>query len=214
MVRGVFRKVKRGIDMKDLKKTTILCLATFLAFGLCSCSSDTEVTTAPSTTAEETTETTTNDTEATTEETTATDRQTVHVDLGSVMGFDDCYAEGEVSEHYTIWTIYNGNGENIGYQFPNMDSPNIILEDLDGDGIDEMICPLAYDADGGRDVFIFRNNNGTVEMGTCSLWRGYSAFEVDVIYDDETDQIIFLYQTTGEEVPVTIDDFEFEEYVP
>jgi PBP1b-binding outer membrane lipoprotein LpoB len=96
MVRGVFRKVKRGIDMKDIKKTTILCLATFLAFGLCSCSSDTEVTTAPSTTAEETTETTTTATEETTEETTATDRQTVRVDLGSVMGFDDCYAEGEV----------------------------------------------------------------------------------------------------------------------
>jgi len=204
--------------MKDLKKTTIICITTFLAFGMCSCSSEPEMTTKLSSTAEETTEATTAatelTTEETTEETTTTDRQTVHVDLGSVMGFDDCYAEGEESLHATIWTIYNGNGENIGYQFPSNDSPNIILEDLDGDGIDEMICPLAYNADGGRDVFIFRNNNGTVEMGTCNLRRGYGACEVDVYYDEETDQIIFLYQATGEEVPVTIDDYEFEEYVP
>lgn len=200
--------------MKDSNKTLALCLVVFLAFGMCSCSSDTEAMTAPSTTAEETTETTTTSTEETTEETTATDRQTVHVDLGSVMGFDDCYAEGEVCQYYTIWTIYNGNGENIGEQFPNIDSPNIILEDLDGDGIDEMICPLQYNADGGRDVFIYRNNNGTVERGTCSLRGNRAAYEYDVYYDEETDQIIFLYQTTDEEVPVTIDDFEFEEYVP
>ena len=200
--------------MKKTNKTLALCLVAFLAFGMCSCSSDTEVMTESSTTAEETTETTTTATEETTEETTATDRQTVRVDLGSVMGFDDCYAEGEVCQYYTIWTIFNGAGDEIGEQFPNNDSPNIILEDLDGDGIDEMICPLQYTADGGRDVFIYRNNNGTVERGTCSLWRGRAACECDVYYDEETDQIIFLYQTTDEEVPVTIDDFEFEEYVP
>ena len=202
------------MNMK-LHKLKVIISALTLSLAMTGCSVSAEETTeSTEKEAEETTEATTAVTELTTEETTATDRQTVHVDLGSVMGFDECYAEGEVSEHYTIWTIYNGNGENIGYQFPNMDSPHIILEDLDGDGIDEMICPLAYNADGGRDVFIYRNNNGTVERGTCSLWRGRSACEVDVIYDDETDQIIFLYQATGEEVPVTIDDFEFEEYVP
>ena len=200
--------------MKDLKKTTITCITTFLAFGMCSCSSEPEMMTELSSTEEEISEATTAATELTTEETTSSDKQTVHVELGSVMGFDDCYAEGEESLHATIWTMYNGNGENIGYQFPSNDSPNIILEDLDGDGIDEMICPLQYDADGSRDVFIYRNNNGTIERGTCSLSGNRAAYEYDVIYDDETDQIIFLYQTTGEEVPVTIDDFEFEEYVP
>ena len=75
-----------------------------------------------------------------------------------------------------------------------------------------MICPLQYDADGGRDVFIYRNNGGVVERGRCSLWHGRTNLDSDLIYDEETEQIIFIYME--EETPVTIDDFEIEEYIP
>ena len=90
----------------------------------------------------------------------------------------------------------------------------MIIQNLDGDGITELIVPHFYTADLGTDVFIFRNNDDVIERGVCKLWEGKTPFDSDMDYNDETGQISFVTKKDRVYTPVTIEDYVFEEYIP
>ena len=144
-------------------------------------------------------------------------------DLGSILGFDNCYCEGymDVIGHCN-WTIYNGDGEEIACQFGFNceDAPDCYVADLDGDGENELICNCTYGSDGAQRVFIFRNNAGIIEVGSfdetrmaSEIGEELSAISYNVFYDEAQKSIVFVY-ITGNEYSILPDDFSFSNYVP
>ena len=144
-------------------------------------------------------------------------------DLGSILGFDNCYCEGymDVIGHCN-WTIYNGDGEEIACQFgfDCEDVPECYVADPDGDGENELICNCTYGADGSQRVFIFRNNAGIIEVGSfdeariaSEIGEELSAISYNVFYDEAQNCIVFVY-ITGQEYRILPDDFSFSNYVP
>ena len=144
-------------------------------------------------------------------------------ELGSILGFDNCYCEGymDVIGHCN-WTIYNGDGEEIACQFGFgcEDAPDFYVADLDGDGENELICNCTYGADGTQRVFVFRNNAGIIEVGrfdenrmASELGEELYALSYNEFYDEAQNSIVFAY-TTGNEYSISLDDFSFSRYVP
>ena len=143
--------------------------------------------------------------------------------LGTLIGFDDCYCEGymDVIGHCN-WTIYNGDGEEIACQFGYdcEDGPDCYAADIDGDGADELICNCTYGADGAQRVFIFENNDGVIEVGsfdetrmTQELGEELCVVAYNMFYDETSNSILFLY-FSGAQYSIPMSDFTFSKYVP
>jgi len=90
----------------------------------------------------------------------------------SLMGFDDYYVQSEeVTPGYCQWRYYaQVDGEDrciaqAGCYLPNR--PETFSIDLDGDGVQELICNVEYGT-GARRVAVYRNKNGRIEEGKAS----------------------------------------------
>lgn len=151
--------------------------------------------------------------------------ENIRIEIGTLLGYEDCYC---VREYYFLnhygWLFYNGNDVEIARQFDFnlVDSPVYYLKDLDGDGIDELICNCTYSADLCRRVYIYRNNNGIIEIGSFDEERMASSLGYNYglggeryhneYYDAASDTLIFYYRPEDTEYEITIDDFNFQEY--
>ena len=117
--------------------------------------------------------------------------------------------------------FYTEDNKEIAQQFgPDLDDPWFYNVDLDGDGVDEMICPCVYTADNCPCVLIYRKNNGVIEVGypDYSRFEKLAGAELYTLnsyskYDFETDRIV-LYYKKEELAELTIDDYVFSEYEP
>lgn len=144
-------------------------------------------------------------------------------ELGSLIGFDNCYCTGykDVIDHCN-WTIYSGDGQEIACQFGFgcESAPDCYLTDLDGNGEDELVCNCTYGADGAMRVFIFRNQNGVIEVGSFdeSVLDQIFGDELCVLaynmFYDEAQKAIVIGLYTGEEHVVSMNYFTFSQYIP
>lgn len=142
--------------------------------------------------------------------------------IGPLLGYENVHFIGEVyNSTGAIIYFYTEDNVEIACQFgPDLYDPWFYNVDLDGDGVDEMICPCVYTGDGVPCVLIYRNNNGVIEVGypdrdRCEELAGAELYALNSCtrYDFETDRIVLIYM--HEEVAeLTIDDYSFQEYVP
>ena len=215
--------------MKRYKLPVSLFLSIVFLLSVCSCAKETPQTIASEAeiSSEEMTEESTAETsgqtvnEEETEETSSATMETtdpnapadIVIPYDDVMGFQNCYCVGEnISPNHFNWILYNEDDQAIANQFGfNANAPRFYPEDLDGDGIEEIICPCQYSADGALRVFIYRNNNGVIEKGdfNCGPYTSSGCTE----YDPETGEIIFHDWQNSTDSVIGIDDFEFEEYI-
>ncbi|MBO4635562.1 MAG: hypothetical protein J5685_00275 [Clostridiales bacterium] len=227
--------------MKHYKKAVTLSLSIGLLFSLCSCAQDTKETsepaseeTAAATTVQETEETEASETETITATTDYMDpdrgetgtvcyrRDIFGGNLESLLGYDNVRFIGErYSYGGAVIYFYTEDNVEIAKQFgPGLFDPWFYSIDLDGDGVDEMICPCVYLGDNSPCVLIYRNNGGVIEVGypDRSRFEELAGEELYVLnscsrYDFDTDRIVLYYR--GEELAeLTIDDYVFHEYEP
>ena len=200
---------------------TFILLAAMTALPICSCSqTNNETTVSESVTLEESTsEETTTSEESETEE-----KISKRVEVGSVLGFENCYAEGEESApDYYFWCIYNSEGKEIACQFAyGCDSkPDIVIADVDGDGNADLISNCCYGADGAERSYVFRNRNGVIEVGMLNqekiqkeLGIALGANNYKINYAEDKNQLVFVYSQDNSERVLSMDDMIFEEYKP
>lgn len=209
--------------MKSYNKNIALILSLGIMFSLCSCSKKTEETTTTETTAEDTTVE-----ETTVEETTVTEtyipdltedekiddeESSSNVTLKRIegtdetlLGYDNWYIIKKTECHTNTYIFYNENGSVVlGEEFGGF---GFQIKDLDGDGINELISPCQYSADGANRLFVFRNNNGVIEKGR--IGSSLSTPEYSEYYDEDQGKMIF--DSTQGTFELTIDDFIFEKY--
>lgn len=198
-----------------------MLLGTITAFLACSCSQIKNETTAGEsvTAVESTTE------ETTTEEESETEKEiSKRVELGAVLGFENCYAEIEQgAPNFYIWHVFNSEGKEIACQFSyGCDSkPDIVIADVDGDGKDELISNCCYGADGAERSYVFRNRNGVIEVGMLNqkkiqkeLGIALGANNYKINYAEDKNQLVFVYSQDNSERVLSMDDMIFEEYKP
>lgn len=196
-----------------------MLLGTISAFLVCSCSQTEKETTAieSETTVESTTEETT-----TAEESEAEKEISKRVELGSVLGFENCYAviESGAPDFY-YWYVFNSEGKEIACQFGyGCDSkPDIVIADIDGDGNDELISNCCYGADGAERAYVFRNRNGVIEAGMVDLEKiqkelgtAFGANKYKVCYSADKNQLVYINSQDNQERVLSMDDMIFKEY--
>jgi hypothetical protein len=142
--------------------------------------------------------------------------------LDSLLGYENVHFIGErYSTGNAVIYFYTEDNIEIASQFgPGLYDPWFYNVDLDGDSVDEMICPCVYTGDGCPCVLIYRNNNGVIEVGypDYSRFEKLAGAELYTLnsyskYDFETDRIV-LYYKKEELAKLTIDDYVFSEYEP
>ncbi len=110
----------------------------------------------------------------------------------------------------------------FGYAVPG---PEVYSIDLDGDGINELICNCMAGT-GAERVYVFRNNDGVIERGWLSydLWdatmfpgisnRGSAYIQEKYIVETNTFKIAYPTETGIESIILKdMDMFEFQEFV-
>lgn len=207
--------VRRKTEGYMKKRLLILLVAAALILPVCSCNKAKEE---PSVDAEETEE---YDGDA---ELLYNKHGSYMMKLGTLIDFDDCYCDAQVSMgDYYNWTIYNGDHEIIACQFGFgcVRGPVYYLVDVDGDGNEEMICNCMYSGDGAARAFIYRNNNGVVEVGRLDEDRmaerigdELCVLSFDIYYDADSKEFVFENYFNDDEYSISIDDFYFTEFDP
>ncbi len=150
----------------------------------------------------------------------------------SLMGFDDYYVQSEeVTPGYCQWRYYaQVDGEDrciaqAGCYLPNR--PETFSIDLDGDGVQELICNVEYGT-GARRVAVYRNKNGRIEEGFIDeelLMRKYGmkiwgSSAIAERYDIDTGAfVVENYASDGEKIDETVyisdpNELEFIDFVP
>lgn len=228
----IIKRAKEKERERTMKRAKIFAciISIVMMLSICSCDKKTVEETTEETTSATTQETTSEST--TTEETESVeeeeeddgyDYETVRIDIDEpLLGFEGCYAEGgNMYFDFYDWTFYNADGEMIGNQFGfECESPVYYLMDYDGDGNDDLICPVQYGGDMALRVNIYRNNNGTIEEATLDedaisnrIGEGLYVQNHSVLFDAENELIIFEYYDglNDESFPLKPDDFIFYE---
>lgn len=147
-----------------------------------------------------------------------------------VLGYRDYYVKLEqdtpgfvIQKYYTeIGGFETCIAEVFGYVVPG---PEAYSKDLDGDGINELICNCIYGT-GAERVYVYRNNNGVIEKGWLSydswddtLFPGivnHGAGYIQEKYISENDTFEITYYTESGTASVILEDmamFEFQEFV-
>lgn len=150
-------------------------------------------------------------------------------DLGEMLGYDTYYVKMEETttgfvnrKYYTeIGGLEVCIAEVFGYVVPG---PDVYTKDLDGDGINELICNCIYGT-GAERVYVYRNNNGVIEKGHLSydLWdktmfpnivnRGSAYIQERYVAESNMFEIIYQTETSYEKIDLkNIDMFEFEAF--
>lgn len=90
--------------------------------------------------------------------------------FADILGFSNCKVSvEETSPHFFTWYFYteiNGETSCIAEMFGRFDSymPQAYSVDLNGDGVDELICNCVS-GDGWQTVIVYRNNDSAIEIG-------------------------------------------------
>ena len=134
--------------------------------------------------------------------------ESVTISFGDALGYSNCYCVGEsIGYPGYEWTLYNEDGSPIAYQFgDNNDEPRFYQADLDGDGQDELISCSLYIGDGVKQVNIFRNNGGVIEIGSYDD-------TVSTDYFPQTGEIVYYNRQNENTVQISMSEFRFEEFV-
>lgn len=137
-----------------------------------------------------------------------TDPGIITMMYGDALGYKRCFCTCEYDFGGACWTLYNSEEEPIALQFGyNYEAPDWYSFDMDNDGTDELICPCVYGGDGAERVFVYRNNNGVIEIGSYETDMGVPEYRVYYAGDGK---IMLLNWEQDKEYVLGIDDFEFE----
>lgn len=134
--------------------------------------------------------------------------------FGNALGYEKCYCE-LVSRGINgfKWNLYNEDREMMAMQFGFNDyEPYLYSVDMDGDGIDELISLCTYSGDGAVRIFVYRNNNGTIELGVFEPNLSVPSYSME--YDSAEKKIIMQNWTEETETVLGIDDFSFSRFDP
>lgn len=134
--------------------------------------------------------------------------------FGNALGYKRCYCELiSMGGNGFIWNLYNEDREMIAMQFGYNDSePQLYSVDMDGDGTDELISYCIYGGDGAARIFVYRNNNGIIELGVFKTDLTVSEYSME--YDTAEEKIILQNWTEEKETVLGIDDFTFSRFDP
>lgn len=146
----------------------------------------------------------------------------------SVLGFTSYYVVAEETwKDFLNWKYYTETsgletciGEAFGYVIPK---PEIYQNDFDGDGVAELVCNSMYGT-GAKRVYIFRNNNGVMEVGylcydlynktmfpnITDMGAGY----IQENYYPENGTFEVLYTTEDGMKSVILEGLDWVEFVP
>lgn len=211
-------------------KNKLAAISAFsMLFAACACN-NTKIKTTEATTkvilTTETTKTTvpTSPEETATEDTTDGTSETGRLDIGSILGLENCYCElEEIAGEFCVWYFKDDKGRVIAEQFGfgYTDAPKYYIGDLNKDGIDELICDCEFGGDGALRTYIFRNNNDVIEKGYTDTDMITELTGDDVLtpgsytmrYDPDNAVVVLRYNDAVN-YELTMDNFKFEEYVP
>ena len=150
--------------------------------------------------------------------------------FSDILGYSNYYVEAEEGTpgfvHWNYYTKIEGEkiylAEVFGYVVPE---PEVYSKDLDGDGINELICNCMYGT-GATRVYVYRNNDGVIERGWLAYdtWdatlfpdisnRGASYLQEKYIVDNNTFTITYPTETDNATIVLEdLDMFEFEPFV-
>ena len=143
-----------------------------------------------------------------------TDPVLIRIMFGDALGYEKCYCESvSLAGPWIEWNLYNENGEMIAMQFGFNDyEPYLYPLDLDGDGEDELISSCVYGGDGANRVFVYRNNNGEIEVGVYVT--DMCTVEYSMEYFEKNNDIILHNWSVQKDVELGMDDFEFSRFDP
>ena len=115
------------------------------------------------------------------------------ISFGNALGYKRCYCELiSMGGNGFIWNLYNEDQEMIAMQF----------------GYNDCI----YGGDGAARVFVYRNNNGIIELGVFET--DLNVYEYAMEYDDNEKKIILQNWRDEKETVLGIDDFTFSRFDP
>lgn len=149
------------------------------------------------------------------------------------LGFTNCVVLLAKQPEVTVWWYYalaDGQYRPIACTFGMGDEPDAYRADLDGDGIDELICNTQW-TDGTRQVLVYHNRDGQIEHGRLeaakcldeqglALIKGLSIGGPVTYYDPEQGFVLDAYclDENGQEVRHTeaffggLEHFAFETF--
>ena len=145
-----------------------------------------------------------------------------------VFHFDSYYVKAEESfpgfVNWKYFTQIDGVeiclAEAFGYTTAK---PQIYQKDLDGDGVEEMICNSMYGT-GAERVYVFRYHDGVIEVGyLCydltdeNMFPGITnmgSSHIQEIYHPENETFEIMYPTEEGMESTILQDMEWVEFVP
>ena len=116
----------------------------------------------------------------------------------------------------TYYIYANGGilkaGEGFGFESA---ADGDYWDDLDGDGIEELICNCTYMADGVERVYVFRFRDGRVEEGELDKYEDIvseeeldGAGQISQRYDPDLRAIVFTYYAEDGDKTLELKDYE------
>ncbi|MBO7450521.1 MAG: FG-GAP repeat protein [Clostridiales bacterium] len=138
----------------------------------------------------------------------------------TLLGFDGWYLEKEpAGDIFNTWTFYTGEGKPFATQFgfDNENGPVYSVVDFDGDGTDDMVCNCEFGGDGAQRVYVFRNNNGTIEVGQIDydyldkeLGDDLCEMAYNLFYDSSTGKTIIYFPYHDKQEELTPKNFTYQ----
>ncbi len=116
----------------------------------------------------------------------------------------------------TYYIYANGGilkaGEGFGFESA---ADGDYRDDLDGDGVEELLCNCTYMADGVDRLYVFRFRDGRVEEGELDKYEDIApeeelegAGQISQRYDPDLRAIVFTYYAEDEEKTLEFKDYE------
>lgn len=152
------------------------------------------------------------------------DKECIYEILQAVLGVNEENSESSSNGEHDFTEVLGYSDYHVTVD-QNMPGPEAYSRDLDEDGISELICNCIYGT-GARRVYIYRNNDGVIEIGRLSydLWdstmfpgitnMGASYIEENYIAETNTFEIVYPTEKGSETIVIEgMDMFEFEEFV-
>ncbi len=148
--------------------------------------------------------------------------------FSNILGFDTYYVKAEEPfKGFVNWKYFvevSGVETCIAEVFGDMvTKPEIYQKDLDGDGIEELICNSMYGT-GARRVYIYRNHDGVIEVGyfCYDLWdeslfpgiTNQGSSYIQEIYHPENETFEISYPIDEGTKSVILQNIEWVEFVP
>jgi len=135
----------------------------------------------------------------------------------------NCVANQGSASSWTDWVFVDDDTNEVLGEWFGFDevTENIHIADIDGDGTNELICNCQYGGDCARRVMVYRNNNGTIEVGTATEESLAYNLDLDIEctldyqleYDERTGQLELEYNRDGSVHTLNFDCFSYEPYV-